>query len=339
MPVLSEMSHAITPVHTLIIGMSKAGKTKWAADAAEAGFNVFFLDGDVSFPTLQKLSPAAKSRLWYLAAHDSVEHPRFNRILRVLLDNKRVLWNDSTQTTWKPGAPIEESAQVWDIEMGRMTLNDVVVVDSWSTLCWAMLWDFALANNIQIAETDKHDRSVYATTGNEATYFLNKLRILPCHLIVTAHVDEYQKVKTKPGLQREIKEGDKVIEWTRMVPKSTSRPHALQVARHFTDILWIEVDAMGNRLVDGRAEMGREGGSAISERKYASEFTFAALAKAHGCPDADPSQPIGGIQVLDAEARGQFAAPIVEQSGQNPLSVTGGAQKRAALSFLGGNKK
>src|SRR3546814_4333696 len=58
---------------------------------------------------------------------------------------------------------------------------------------------------------------------------------MPCHVIVIAHPDEYQKKKMPDrSTQRSVSEADMEIEWTRMIPKSSSKPHGLTLGQFFT---------------------------------------------------------------------------------------------------------
>src|SRR3546814_9796778 len=65
---------------------------------------------------------------------------------------------------------------------------------------------------------------------------------MPCHVIVIGHPDEYQKKKMPDrSTQRSVSEADMEIEWTRMIPKSSSKPHGLTLGKFFTDCGWMDV--------------------------------------------------------------------------------------------------
>src|SRR3546814_10217947 len=58
--------------------------------------------------------------------------------------------------------------------------------------------------------------------------------------------DEYQKKKMpEHSNQRSVSEADMEIEWTRMIPKSSSKPHGLTLGKFFTDCGWMDVTRGG----------------------------------------------------------------------------------------------
>ena len=301
MPKGNELPSEARLARSIIIGFSKQGKTHWALMAAAAGFNVLHLDGDGSKSTLARMPQEALKHIWYMDCKDSLSQPRFNRILHKMLKTGTMVWNDTLQSIHEMGDPVEATHTFWKISLSRMAPNDVVVVDGWTSYCTALVRDWADDNTIDLFDMDDSDRGMYRAIGNAASTTIGVLGCLPSHLILTAHPDEYAKVKRIVGVKtRDVKEKDQQIEWTRLIPKSTSRAHGMTLVRNFPDALWIE--AMGHesfaRYIDGRVQQDREGGSVFNAKKNVEEHSFANLVKALGGKAADPNQSIGGITEL-----------------------------------------
>src|ERR1044072_7409814 len=127
-------------------------------------------------------------------------------------------------------------------------------------------------------------RAVYQAAGEKLTYYLEMIRSAPCHVIVISHPREFVKREHPPGKSaRQVKEVDLKVLWTKMVPASSSNNHAFGMAKYFTDIAWIEVDAMGTYRVDYRPTPERLSGSHINKiLDTRTEWSFGNLVKAIG---------------------------------------------------------
>src|SRR3546814_5734060 len=90
---------------------------------------------------------------------------------------------------------------------------------------------------------------------------------MPCHVIVIAHPDEYHKKKMPDrSTQRSVSEADMEIEWTRMIPKSSSKPHGLTLWKFFTDCGWMDVTRGGRRELSFTLDATRSiGGQVYSQ--------------------------------------------------------------------------
>ena len=63
MPHIDELSPGSDPVHLLLIGDSKTGKSSYVADAILAGFNVVYFDSDNGLSALKfRLGSNAEAR-------------------------------------------------------------------------------------------------------------------------------------------------------------------------------------------------------------------------------------------------------------------------------------
>jgi len=298
----SQLPNAARLARVGVIGPAKIGKTHWAMMAAEAGFNVLYLDGDVSMGTLTKLSPAAQKRMFYMNCKDTMHTPRFNRILARLVTKNKVIWDFDAQRFWDSSmGEVDETHRYWEITLGAMTSNDVIVCDSYSTYVRAIQWEWALENEMEISEcTVPELRPMYQKTALQATAMLSSLTHAPCHVIVIFHADEYEKLANPRGVKvGNVKEKDKTILFSMTTPLSTSKPHGMQIAKNFEDVLWMEVDAMRERVIDARPDQNRQGsGSVWNDKRPTSEYSLPNLLKQLGVtPDLD--KPIGGIRFFE----------------------------------------
>src|SRR3546814_3510407 len=81
---------------------------------------------------------------------------------------------------------------------------------------------------------------------------------MPCLFIVIGHPDEYQTKKMPDrSTQRSFSEADMEIEWTRMIPKSSSKPPGLTLGKFFTDCGWMDVTRGGRRELSFKLDVTR----------------------------------------------------------------------------------
>lgn len=307
MPRFPDLPAEDTLARILNIGFSKSGKTHWGAEAAEAGFNVIYLDGDNSKQTISKMSKEALKRIYYFDCSNTMKMPRFNRIIHAAITETPLMWDDTQQRIWRRGmTPIIPENRYWEVDFTKLTSNDVVITDTWTQLVWSIMWDWALDHGEDLGDMEQANRSMYQGIGNRATAMIQTLKYLPCHLIVNAHPDEYIKRKPQKGRQKSQKEADVEIEWSRMIPKSTSKPHGLTLGKEFNDILWIEAGHLNARRIDARTNPGREGGSHWTEIKSTEEYSFANLVKAIG--GAAPIKQDSCAGIIEYEP-GEFSPP------------------------------
>src|SRR3546814_18991845 len=80
--------------------------------------------------------------------------------------------------------------------------------------------------------------------------------------------DEYQKKKMPDrSTQRSVSEADMEIEWTRMLPKSSYKPHGLNLGKFFTDCGWMGVTRGGRRELHFKLDVTRSSGGHLEDRK------------------------------------------------------------------------
>lgn len=328
MPRMDQAPSESKRIKLLLIGDGKVGKTYFAGSAAAAGFNVLYMDGDVGTPTLSQLPDAAKRNLYLLPMHDTIlggsRDSRFIEAFEEFSSNITFRWND---TDGRVAKRTDTDKEVWEIKPALMDDNCVVVLDSWTSLVESMMLRAAIANSVDLTDAKLSEmRDVYRAAGAKATQILQLIRAMPCHMIVLAHPDEYEhRVNPEGKKVRDINEKDMIIEWTKMVAKSTSRPHSLQMPKYFTDVAWMETSPTGTRRLDFRVKASRISGGHFSDVKDTDEYSFANLVKAIGGTVPAPSAPASIDRWLTIIPPGESPAvePKVLDGASVPKGISG----------------
>lgn len=283
MPRVNEAPAESKLVKLLLMGYSKAGKTHYAAEAAKGGFNLLWLDGDIAMTTLAAMDKKIQERICLLDCRDGMDISRFCTLFKNMCEARGgFLWNDTDGRMVWDSDDITTIA-VWEIFFTKLTPYDILVIDSWQALTRSTMRYFALNSGYDLCDMDREDnRNLYGNSGLRATWFLNMIRALNCHVIVTAIPEMYEKLRRPPGIIGAIKEKHMILEWTKEIPKSTSKNHGLTVAQFFTDILWIEPSLDGGRYIDGRPDISKEVGGRFTERKKSHEYSFPRLVELVG---------------------------------------------------------
>lgn len=303
--------NALKPEHTLlkglILGDPKVGKTEWALKAAEAGFNLLYADGDVAGQTINEVAPEHRHRIFYLDIADRLDgglDPRMIDWMTAFFNATTFLWNDTKQREYsktsdshdpETGACLDE---IWVIKPSRLDHNWIFVLDSWSAAAYSAMVAKAKSEGIDLADIEKAERNLYQGTGNRLTNFAVILKSFQCHVIVIGHGAQYEKRKSPEGMsvKEAAKENNQIVEWTKMVPKSSSNPHGLTMGKHFSDIGWIDVDKWGKRKLDFDITNQRvSGGHLTGKGDPRGDFSCANLIKKIGgvLPDPTKETPLG----------------------------------------------
>lgn len=295
----------------LILGDPKAGKTDWAMRAAEAGFNVLYMDGDVAGQTVAGLSEAAKNRIFYMDISDRLDagvDPRMIQTVADFFTSSRFLWNDTKQQGYsrakdehdpESGAALDE---IWEFRPARLDHRWVLVLDSWTTLSYSAMMAKANDQGVSLADVEKVERGLYQGVGNRLTNLLATIQKAPCHVVVIGHPAQYEKTASPTGKTvREVKETDRIIEWTKMIPKSSSNPHGLTMGKFFSDIGWIDIDKWGKRkLTFGVTNTRVSGGHLEGAGDPREDFSFAKVVERIGGACPTPSDDLGEGLIIHA---------------------------------------
>lgn len=284
-------------VKALVIADGKAGKTWWAAMAA-AGLPVLYMDGDVAHPTIMQLPTEVRRNIYMMNVGDTmlggVKDHQFLDIMVEWTTNVKFRWNDSQQRL--ASRKDDPADMIWEIKPSMMDHRCVFILDSWTSLCESATTAAAMAAGVDLATaTTSQMRPVYQMAGVKVMQFLQCIRSMRCHVIVLSHPDEYTHTTKPEGKTvKEIKETELVVDWTKMIPKSTSKPNSMQMGKYFTDILWMTTNSTGSvRYIDARISDSKMSGGHWSARQDSTkEYTFLNLVRHLGCPVPSEIPPV-----------------------------------------------
>ena len=232
-----------------IYGLGKMRKTWWACKAAEHGYNVLLHDADRGSKVVENLTKEAQKRVFILDAQDTQTHAHASRFLMKLVKSHRLWWNDDKKVY--SDMPMR-GQNVADIDLRKYNSNTIFVCDSWSAICASLVHEYADRESIDLLEGEKTEWDGYAWEGRIATILLNKLKNLPCHIIVIGHETTYEKYRGT-GKQRQLIS-------SRVQPKSTSNPHGQTISDKF-DEMYRFFKKGPNNFIDVEGHIYKDAGS------------------------------------------------------------------------------
>lgn len=312
MPSLEQQLDEQVQLRLLIYGAAKTKKTWWIGTAAEAGFNVLLLNGDKGANILSNLSPEAQKRVYVLNVYDDSNRAVFAEFMTRFLKGVPFNWDEQARKfAIKPGDTTIR------IEPLNLPANTVVANDSWTALAWSLAFRYCLENAIDLSDAERQDWDGYRWTGALATWMMQQWKKLPYHTITVGHQDNYEK-RSKDG---------KKIEWSRMQIKSTSGPHAMQLAKDFTDILYFSVRGSAFQI-DSGASHERDGGSQIVPPKTYqwNDLQFKDVCKLAGIPLPQHVEPLNF-----AESSAPVQAAGKQQSQTTTTTTTKEAEPKPVI--------
>jgi hypothetical protein len=335
MPRMDNPNAADQLIKMLMIGEGKTRKTGWAASAAADGFNVLYLDGDVAAQTIAIPEIKDKHRIYLLPFGDDLidgeREPLFQENFKELCLDPKYLWNDSRGIPFhKKQFSADFKDDVWQINIGALDWHWVLVLDSWTSIVESCMLFAAKTLDVDLATARVVDmREVYRIVGNRLNQFLTMIRAANCHVIVIAHPDEYQKTKAPEGGKvGTTQEKDRIIEWTKRIPKSSSRPHSMSMSKYFTDVAWTEITPSGKARLNFKQSEDWICGGHFNDAADFETYSFGNLVRKIGGAIPDGNQPLGdgliihpngtyiprGMKALDAQAANEKPLDLSKES-------------------------
>ncbi len=289
-------------IRCLIYGPAKVRKTLWSLMAAAQGFNVVLLQGEDNLP-LNLLPAAALERIKILDFRDELNDAVFCKAVYRLLKGEEFVWDEQSKTTVQPFTKLDPAHSYAVIDPSKLTHNDVLVVDTWTALTQSMLLEFAHDNKIDVLndiDGEQFDKfKGYAWFQRMADLYMIHLRQLPCHVIVVAHQQVYEKKIVKKNSRDRW---ETQVEWTRIQPRSTSSAQGPQMAKEFTDVLYFSLVGETTKISTGPSA-DRDGG-AINLPPQTSNWDtlpFIQLIKGGGLLQPLPETKCSGVNFLNYE--------------------------------------
>lgn len=353
MPRGNQMAASHKLIHGMLLAEEKNGKTTWALKAAEAGFNVLVLDGDNAQQRIADLSPAAQSRVFYMDVSDNLVgdvDPRMIRTVASFFSSSTFLWNDTKQREYSrlkdqhdedSGACLDE---IWEFKPARLDYNWVVLLDAWTTLSYSAMLDKAQAEGVDIAEVERIERNIYQGVGNRLTNIAITQQKAPFHTIVCGHPSQYEKRKSQDGktVKEATKENDQIVEWTKMIPKSSSNAHGYSLGKFFSDIMWIDITRTGKRELNCIKSASRTSGGNLNTKGDPDvDHRFADLVRKIGGVVPDGTQDTGpGLTIHEAgtyiPATARAKPSPLDKKPSTPLTPSATPTKVTGVGGLGG---
>lgn len=341
----------------MILGDPKAGKTEYAMKAAEAGFNVLYMDGDVAAQTLSAIAPEARDRIFYMDVSDSLDSgidPRMIEVVASFFTSSKFLWNDRTQREYSRAKDPHDSTtgacldEIWEMRPARFNHRWLIVLDSWTTLSYSAMVAKSVDQGINLADIEKADLNLYAGVSNRLTNMLATIQKAKCHFIVIGHPAQFEKTKSQENMSAAEagKPKNRIVEWTKMVPKSSSNPHGLTMGKFFSDIGWIDVDKFGKRKLDFDVTNQRvSGGHMTGKGDPRGDYSFANVVRKIGGTIPTPSDDLGEGLIIHPAGTFIPAAAVAKANplakpASTPLNDSGAAPTQVkGLGGLAGLKK
>ena len=353
MPRGNDMRDDMVTAKLLLLGDAKAGKTEYALKAAEAGFNVLLMDGDVAVQTITAVDPAARHRIFVMDVSDRLDSgidPRMIQIVADFFTSSTYLWNDTQQKAYsrakdahdpESGAALDE---IWEFHPAALNHHWVVVPDSWTTLAYSGTLAKAEDMGVSVGDVEKFDMNLYAGVNNRLTNMLAVIQKAKCHFIVPGHPAQYEKTRS-PDNSNAAEAGkmkNRIVEWTKMIPKSSSNPHGLTMGKFFSDIGWIDILKSGKRELSFKATSDRvSGGHLDGKGDPRGDYKFSELLKKIGAwvpenPKVD--LPLGNGLIIHPAGTFIPAAkkPAMVLGGKSPASTPLEPAQPTQVKGLGG---
>lgn len=303
-----------TFVKLLLVGPHKLGKTHYAMQAAEAGFKVCYMDGDVARPTLNKLSLAAKKRLYYMGVGDYIDangnycHHFADSVKEFVTARGQLVWNQTKQRTFN-AKEYEPTDHVAIIKPSMMGWDTVWIFDSWSSYAMSVKSWKAESLGEDLGEVEKFGQDLYAGASNKGTQTLVMIQACKTNVIVIAHTDEYTRLRKPVGAKFNVKQNEMTIAGVDTIPTSISRPHGATMGKHFTDMGYMEFKGQ-NRRINFQGREGQLAGGHLEGRNLsAEEGSFLELMKAAGARIPTQAEADSPIEWLQSFGPGEYEPP------------------------------
>lgn len=311
----------------LVYGPPLTKKTTWILKAAEAGFNIIYLGYDHNFQVAAQLSPAAQQRIYHFDLRRPVKSSTNDGGLAFIHAAKpAVTYFDETERVYAPAQRLVPEKTYAQIDLEKVTPNDIIVVDSWTALT-AMVTSAGVVDPTKVAKLEWDD---YARLRLLLDLFLQNLGKLNCHIVVIGHGETVGKRRKDAGAKEAP---ETAIEAIRTQVSSVSRGHGELMAKSFTDVLYFSAPggSNGNVYISTKGSDDFDAGC----RKRApfkalwADFQFKDLVPAAMLPDPTTNVSFSSAAITAATGA-EFAANRTTNAaipvGANPVKMAAPAQ-------------
>lgn len=277
-------------IRVLAQGRPKTYKTRWALEAAKAGFNIIDLDFDKGGAIGSLVPPEYRHLVHIIDIADFPKRAVGAVVLALILRGSRVVYDETEREICLANPKPTSAHYIFDLR--KSTTNDIVVLDTWTSLTASLQLQVAIENKVDLSDAKKTDWDFYRYEGAFLNWVLNQMKAYPCHWIAIGHTTVYEKWRETVVGDRKVRE----LLDEREVIKSSSNPHALTIPGSFSDVLKFYKAKNGEFRITSKPT----GNSDVGSRHFPGEiyhyekFPFSELAKAAHVPllgkDAPPTK-------------------------------------------------
>jgi len=252
-------------VRALLYGAPGTKKTWWAGRAAEAGFNVILLDADDGWHIWKNIGDGFKHKLKVLDIVDTFDEPKACVFMTMFLKGDSFIWDENKKRQALTKNSIRPDHDYTFVDAKQLTPNDVLVIDSWTKLTESIGLRYAVENGIDLSDATKPQWEGYRWSGALASWMLQKLHALPCHVIVIGHEQNYEKRKE---VTDERGRKQQIVEWAKTQVISTSGPHSQKLGVDFSELYYFYRQSASVVKIDTKGDKDRDGKSRLIEPGY-----------------------------------------------------------------------
>lgn len=308
---LSDVPAEADPVHLLLLGETKMGKSTYVGQMIEDGYFVVYVDADNGISAVRH-HLRNKPHLLANVLYYRTENPY--KFVDGFLSDGIFRWNLTQDAKFAStlASPSDELVEVIPSKIPRQV---VFVIDSWSSMAMDAMELGADKRKVSLADMGNDSESIYGDAGIKLRVICAVMQHIKFHIVVLGHYTYYERFERPPGLAGEIKRKHMILKETIKIPLSSSRPNGLEMGKYFNQIGWIEVDRAGRRMIDYTTEFGRIGGGTPNRKDVIENMSFA---KTFGPVPPLPSVDESWIRYMTAE---EFAAK--QPAASNPATPAG----------------
>lgn len=279
-----------------IYGPAGVRKTWWALRAAVYGFNVIDLDSDNGWKIKKQIPEEAQKRIGIVQLKAALTRPVMPKFLARFFKGEKFLWDEVRKVpVVMANNIVPEHSHVY-VDANKLSKNDVVILDNWTTLCTALNWSFAMENNIDLSNPSLDSNwDGYRWSGALVNWYLEKIRALPCHVIVIGHETVYEKRDQEKGSPTK---GE--IQFTKTQMISTSGPQGAKMAKDFNEVFRFHMDGALFKI-DARTDEEQDSKTQLVEPKLYpwKDLQFGTLCEAAGINQPEDTPPCEGFRFYD----------------------------------------
>ncbi len=260
----------IAPTHLLLIGDTKTGKSTYVAQAAIDGATVFYLDSDNGLSALKR-ALAGHEDAWDRVIHVPTDTPA--TFIDEMFNTGRFRWNLTSDRTFSRMSS-QPDDDILEVIPSKMPPGLLFCVDSWTSVALDAMIEGAAKKSLKLSELQNDGQAIYGDANRKLTLICAIIQHMKCDVVVQAHRGFYERYEKPLNHVGPVKQKDMVLKETIEIPLSSSRPHGLEIGKYFTDIGWLEINRMDERVISFKPKYQRVSGGTINKEGSLKELSY-----------------------------------------------------------------